>query len=217
MKFKQAFMLIMLVALGWGTAKVLQNSVSLGKDLGRNQIARDVQEDRNAPELNAPELDVTSSTLTLVVFTDYQCTACRSSNPGMERAVAKDGHVRISYRDWPVFGPLSVRAAQIALASDKQAIYPRLHSELMTTSMPLSDDRIKQAVQRAGGNWSILVSDLERHAHEINTTISQNQTDAFALGLSGTPSYLAGTILVEGALSEAEFLRLFTRARAAKE
>jgi protein-disulfide isomerase len=43
--------------------------------------------------------------------------------------------------------------------------------------------------------------------------LARNGAQAFALGLGGTPGYLIGSILVRGALREAEFTRAFTEAR----
>ena len=212
MNVRQASILIILVLLGWGVAQLLQRNVPVGKDISHSQVTKAILDDHKTPRF-----EVASPTLTLVVFTDYQCPACRFANPDMENAVAKDGHVRISYRDWPVFGPLSERAAKIALASDRQGIYPRLHRELMATPLPLDENRLRLAVERAGGKWSVILTDLEEHENEIQSRLAQTQTDAFALGLSGTPSYLAGSILVEGGLSEADFIRLFAQARATRK
>ena len=53
-----------------------------------------------------------------------------------------------------------------------------------------------------------------RALYEIARQLARNAQDAFALGLQGTPGYLVGPFIVEGALSEAEFLRVIDQARA---
>ena len=203
--------LILVVALGWGAARVLQGSGSPGRDVGTNQIAAQVRADRDFPAH-----DVANPTLTLVVFTDYRCPACRAANPHMQTAVARDGHVRVIYRDWPIFGPPSLRAARVAMASDRQGIYAKVHDGLMRTPMPLDDAAMQNAVERAGGNWAMVVRDIGKHGADIERRLARTRTDAFGLGLSGTPSYLAGSILVEGALDEAEFAEVFEKARAVR-
>jgi protein-disulfide isomerase len=130
----------------------------------------------------------------------------------MKRAVAADGRVRIIYKDWPIFGDASERAAEVALASDRQQIYSRVHDRLMTGR---TDNQValKAAVEHSGGDWSRLQNDLAKDRTHISAQLAHNRRQAFELGLPGTPGYLAGTILVRGALSEGEFKRLFREAR----
>jgi protein-disulfide isomerase len=164
-------------------------------------------EDRRSPQVASGE-----ATLTLVMFTDYQCPTCRLADPALRAAIARDGNVRVIYRDWPIFGERSERAAKVALAANRQGIYPALHQRLMT-SASLDDAALRAAVEQAGGNWAQVEADLLTHGAEISGQLAQNGSDAFALGLEGTPGYLVGPLLVEGALTEREFLRAFDQAR----
>ena len=158
---------------------------------------------------------VAEPTLTLVVFTDYQCPACKRAHPAMERALARDGHVRVVYVDWPVFGQVSERAARVALASERQGVYPAVHSRLMAEDRPLTDAVLREAVERAGGDWSRLRRDLVAHGPAIDRQLGRNRQTAFGLGIPGTPAYLAGPVLIKGALDEDEFRRAFAEGRAA--
>lgn len=151
--------------------------------------------------------------LTVVMFTDYKCPASRKADPGLRRALARDGNVRIVYRDWPIFGERSERAATVALAAHRQGIYPLVHQRLMS-SPNLAETALREAVERAGGDWDILEADLLAHGRAIRNQLGANRLDAFALGIRGTPSYLIGPLIVEGAMTEREFLRAFKHARA---
>jgi protein-disulfide isomerase len=186
---------------------VLQVHRPLGEDVGERPSVRAVLADRSSPREDTQGAD-----LTLVVFTDYRCPACRAAHPAMKRAVAEDGKVRIVYKDWPIFGDASVRAAQVALASDLQGIYPRLHDRLMTRRAN-SDVALKAAVEFSGGDWRRLQEDLESKKQQILAQLAGNRKQAYELGLSGTPGYLVGPILVRGALDEGEFTRVFRKAR----
>ena len=190
---------------------VLRTVVPIGQDVTDSPLARAVREDRSSPTAETPSAD-----LTLVVFTDYQCPACRVSHEAMRQAVSKDGKVRIVYKDWPIFGSTSTRAAEVAIASRYQKIYPLVHDQLMTGRVD-SDDALQVAVERAGGDWLRLRSDLQANRKEITEQIARNRMQAFGLGLQGTPGYLVGPILVRGALTEAEFARVFRDARTASE
>ena len=207
---RMLLLLAALIVIGWGVGQVFQRTAPLGRDVGASEIAK-------AALLpgTRPVREVADATLTLVVFTDYQCPACKRADPEMERALAKDGHVRVVYVDWPVFGPLSERAARVALAADRQGVYPAVHSGLMAEDRPLTDHVLSEVVERAGGDWSRLQRDLVAHGPEIERELGRNRQSAFGLGIPGTPAYLAGPVLIKGALDEAEFRRVFAEGRAA--
>ncbi len=206
---RAALELLLLVALAAFFSFYLRTQRPLGADQINSSVARDVLGDGGSPAEENAAADVT-----LVVFSDYRCPACRLAHPAMRRAVAKDGKVQIVYKDWPIFGEVSERAARVAIASDFQGIYPRVHDRLMTG--PLSDEAsLKAAVEAAGGDWERLQLDLLEKQANISARLVQNQRQAIELQLGGTPGYLVGPILIRGALTESEFLRAFQESRRA--
>ncbi|MES2290557.1 MAG: DsbA family protein [Pseudomonadota bacterium] len=205
---KDLISLLVAVAIGYGVSQWLLRSAPIGRDVSANPLAQTLLRDTQSPSR-----DVASPTLTLVVFTDYQCPACRQANSEMDAAVAQDGRVRVIYRDWPVFGPMSERAARVVIASDRQRIYPAVHSRVMNSWHRADDTLLREAVEMAGGNWDTLLNDLKVHGPEIDAQIVRNKADAFAIGVRASPTYLAGTRLARGRLDEAGFKRLFAEAR----
>jgi protein-disulfide isomerase len=187
-------------------AILLRTRAPLAEDVASNMLAQAVREDRSSPEDNNP-----SSDLRLIVFTDYGCPACRASHPAMKSAVAGDGKVQIVYKDWPVLGERSRRAAEVAIASDMQGIYFLVHDALMRLH-PGSETGLRAAVEQSGGDWR-RSSDLLEARPRILEQLALNRRQAFELGLSGTPGYLIGSGLVRGAVSEGQFTRLFRDAR----
>src|SRR5690606_23736167 len=97
----------------------------------------------------SPEVSHGTSNLTVIAFTDYQCPACRKASPAMMAAIARDGNIRLVYKDWPIFGERSDRAAQVALAAHRQGIYPAVH-EMLMSSPGLGDAAMRNAVEQAG-------------------------------------------------------------------
>jgi protein-disulfide isomerase len=152
--------------------------------------------------------------LTIVVFTDYRCPACRKAHRPLHSAVARERNVELIYRDWPIFGEQSEQAAKVALASHRQGIYPAVHDALMR-SPAFDDAALRAAVEGAGGNWQQVEADMLAQGPAIEKQITATKWDAFTLGLQGTPAYLIGPVLVQGALTEREFARAFRQARAA--
>lgn len=205
---KQLLQLLVVILIGWGFGQFLQRTAPLGRDVSANATAQDLLHDHSSPSR-----EVADPTLTLVVFTDYQCPACKHANAAMDAAVERDGHVRIVYKDWPIFGALSEQAARIAIAADRQGIYPAVHTRLMNERRPLDEKVMLQAVVKSGGSWAQIQNDLRDHTADIDTQLNLNRRDAFSLGIAGTPAYLAGPILVSGGLDETEFAKAFALGR----
>ncbi len=206
---REILQLFAVIAVAAALSWLLQTRRPVGEDVSNNALALDVRNDRFSPVEGQSAAD-----LTLIVFTDYRCPACRAAHPAMKRAVAKDGQVRIVYKEWPIFGDASERAAKVAIASNFQNIYPLVHDRLMTGPAD-GDAALRAAVERSGGNWPKLQSDLTRNSAQIDAQLGRNRMQAFGLGLGGTPGYLIGPILVRGALNEGEFTRVFKQARQA--
>ena len=204
---RQLLPLLALVLLAALTSYLLRNTRPLGRNVGASAVAAQILKESGSPqEVHG------NPNLTVVMFTDYQCPACRKADPALRAAVARDGNVRVVYKDWPIFGERSEHAAKVALAAHRQGIYLTLHHRLMR-SPRFDDAALRDAVETAGGNWQQLQVDLIAHEEAIGNQLLANSRDAFALGLEGTPGYLIGPLLVQGALTEREFLRAFEQAR----
>lgn len=206
---RETMQLAALVAAAALVGGLLRMRRPIGEDVGGRPAARAVRADRSSPAEEHPAAD-----LSLIVFTDYLCPACRGAHPAMKRAAAADGKVRIVYKDWPIFGAASERAAEVALAADRQGIYPLVHDRLMT-GPARGTDALRAAVDQSGGDWHRLQVDLSRNRSLIAAQLERNRMQAFQLGLQGTPGYLIGPILVRGALSQTAFTRAFSEAREA--
>jgi protein-disulfide isomerase len=205
---KDLLQLLVVVSIGWGAAQLLRKTAPLGREMRANVRALAMLQDEALPRR-----DVSAPTLTIVVFVDYQCPACKLASPAMNAAVAKDGHVRVIYRDWPIFGPRSEDAARVALASARQGIYLSVHDRLMGERQQLDEAVMREAVEAAGGNWVRLQQDLRDDRTQIDSKLARNAADATSLGIAGTPAYLIGPILIIGALNADEFSRAFEAAR----
>jgi protein-disulfide isomerase len=205
---KALIQLLIAVVIGVGVSQWLLRTAPLGRDVSGNPAAQAALVDEVAPSSTPAD-----PTLTLVVFTDYQCPACKGSNPAMDAAVAKDGRVRVIYRDWPILGPVSDRAARVAIAAGRQGIYPEVHRQLMDEWRRIDDQVLRDAVEVSGGDWDKVQADLTAHRDEITAQLVRTNADVLALGIRGTPAYLAGTRLVAGGLDEAGFEKLFALAR----
>ena len=88
-----------------------------------------------------------------------------------------------------------------------------VHRALMTDSRTIDDDVLRDVVMRAGGDWLRAMTWLAAHADAVAARLRANGQEAYSIGLAGTPGYLAGPMLVMGAIDASDFQRLFARAR----
>lgn len=203
---RQAVGLGAVVVTGWAVGQVLRRTAPIGRDVGPTA-------DQILAGSGSPEYGPANATLRLAVFTDYRCPACRHAFPAMEEAVQHDGKVRVIYKDWPIFGPPSERAASVALACAEQGIYPAVHRQLMTDNRMIDDDMLRDIVNGAGGDWLRATTWLAAHGQAVAARLRANGREAYSIGLAGTPGFLAGRMLVMGAIEAGDFERLFARAR----
>ena len=205
---RDVLQLLVLSSIGVGIGQLLRSIAPLGCDVSFNATAQAVASDAITPRSCPADAD-----LTLVVFTDYRCPACIKAEPEMQAAVGKDQEVRVLYKNWPIFRPASVRAARVTLASDRQGIYQKVHSALMSRGGPLDETALRDAVEGAGGNWRKIEEYLVGDGKEIDLELARTSREAFALSIAGTPAYIVGDLLVIGAITADQFSNAFAQAR----
>jgi protein-disulfide isomerase len=208
---KDVLQLAVAVAIGAATAAGLRLYMPVGTLIGTTSVTQAVFADGWAPHMDPANADVT-----MVLFTDYQCPACRRSNNAMQKALAEDSRVRVIFKDWPIFGKVSEEAARVAIASDIQGIYVKVHDGLMRRKGALDAAALRAVVEAAGGSWPRLADDLSRNRARIDAQLARNSREAYSLGLGGTPGYLIGPLLVRGGLDERGFRKAFREARSAR-
>ncbi|MEP6392344.1 MAG: DsbA family protein [Alteripontixanthobacter sp.] len=137
--------------------------------------------------------------VTLVEFSDYNCTYCRASLPHVKQLIADNPDLRVVLREWPIFDG-SEDAARMALAAAKQGKFAAFHDAMFEIGSS-SAAGIEAAATRAG-------LDLERAQNDagsddITAELARNQQLARSIGFTGTPSWIAGDQVIEGAVGPA--------------
>lgn len=168
-------------------------------DAGIAEARRYFTEDPDAPRVARKGYDVT-----IVMYTDYQCPYCRAQTDALFQLIRSDPKVRVLFRDWPLFGEGSEKAARVAIAANYQNKYLSVHEALMNTPRPLTDSKIEAAARKAGVDWGRLQGDLKANATDIEDLIERNDDQGNMLGFSGTPGFIIGTTQSFGALSLGE-------------
>jgi len=154
--------------------------------------------------------------LTIVSFFDYNCPFCKRTVEPLNTVLASDGNIRHVYKDWPILAPSSVYGAKLALAAKYQGRYEDAYGALMgIDGSRIPEDRMRQALERAGFDMPKLEAEANRHDAGITTLLKRNNAQAEGLGLRGTPVFLIGQFLVASALDEAGFRQVVKDAREA--
>lgn len=162
--------------------------------------------DAGSPVIGNPKGDVT-----IVEFFDYQCPYCKKMTQPLYDALAKDGKLRVVFKEWPVLGPESVIAAKASLAAQKQGKYREFHTALMDTKGRLSETMVMSIAEKTGLDIKRLKKDME--ASEIQDELKQNHALAAALELEGTPAFVIGEQLAPGAISADALKEMIDEAR----
>lgn len=147
--------------------------------------------DPGSPVMGNPQGDVT-----LVKFTDYQCSYCKAADPRIEKLIAEDSKVRVVVKEFPVLGPVSVVAAKAALASQKQGKYRAYHQAMMGYRGQLKDEDIFAMAGKVGLDIAKLKTDME--SPEVTGQLIDTFNLARALKISLTPGYIVNATVLSG-------------------
>ena len=153
--------------------------------------------------------------ITIVEYFDYQCPYCRKISPDLAKVVREDGHVRLVFKDWPIFGGVSIYAARITLASRYQDKFAEAHEALISLKEKLSEAKVDAALSAAGIDLARAKADLAANRTEIDAVLARNHEQATGLGFQGTPAFIIGHFRVPGAPNAQAFKQAIADARAA--
>jgi protein-disulfide isomerase len=148
--------------------------------------------------------------VSVVAFLDYQCGYCKRSDETLAKLATMPG-VRVVYKEFPILGPDSLRAAKASLAAGKQNAYQAFHDALMKSTGPVTAERVNQVVAELKLDAARFKTDME--SPEVSAAIEKNRKLAEKLNVQSTPTFVVGRELVAGALSEEGFKPLIEAAR----
>ena len=147
--------------------------------------------------LGNPQGDVT-----FVEFFDYNCGYCKRALSDMTTLLSNDPKLKVVLKEFPVLGPGSVEAAQVAVAVRMQdkggKKYLEFHQKLLGGRGQVDKAKALAVAKDVGLDMARLDKDMK--SEEVSKTIEESMKLAEALGLNGTPSYVIGNDVVIGAV-----------------
>ncbi|HHX86366.1 MAG TPA: thioredoxin domain-containing protein [Actinomycetales bacterium] len=143
----------------------------------------------------------------MTVHSDYRCPFCakfsREIEPELIEEYVEPGHLRIEWRDLPIFGEESMLAARAGRAAADQDRFWEFNRALYAASPDrghpdLDEDTLVGFAREAG------VADLERFRADMTSdrydaVIGEDHQMALALGATSTPTFLVNGTGVIGA------------------
>ncbi len=178
--------------------------------LQRRQAAAAVSRHRAALErpFHGAWAGAADGDVVLVEFFDYACVYCRASNPHVARLLSEDRRLKVVWREYPVLGPDSERAAVASLAAAEAGRFRAFHDRLFATARPT--EAAIDAAREAAGVGPAALTDAYRRELQSNFEIGR------AIGASGTPTFVIGDRVLQGAVGYEALKQAIAAARAAR-
>jgi protein-disulfide isomerase len=138
--------------------------------------------------------------VTIVEFFDYNCGYCRHALTDMETMLKKDQNVRFVLKEFPILGPESVAAHKVSDAFRKLAPekYSKFHVALLTSDGRADEASAIEVAQSLGVSEKQIRAEMAKSPSDAS--VQEAYTLAQNLGITGTPSYVIGNELVQGAV-----------------
>ena len=188
--------------------EVIQDAMA---ELEKRQSAADAEKHRAAVKqyskalFSSPRQVVLGNpdgNVTFVEFFDYNCGYCKRAMDDMLTLLKNDPKLKVVLKEFPVLGPGSVEAAQVAVAvrmQDKTGKkYLEFHQKLLGGRGQADKARALAVAKDVGLDMGRLEKDMA--SPEVKDTLQESFKLAEALGLNGTPSYVIGEDVVVGAV-----------------
>jgi len=148
---------------------------------------------------NGPARGDANAAVTIIEFTDFQCSACGAMYPVMEDVLKSYGNrVRFVIRDFPLIKlhPNAFRAAQAASAANAQGKFWEYIDILFRNQSTLDADSLKKYATQIGLDRKRF--DLEFESGKYDADIRRDIEDGEMYGVEGTPTiFINGVMLTE--------------------
>ncbi|MGJ3510105.1 DsbA family protein [Enemella sp. A6] len=156
----------------------------------------------------------------LIEWADYRCPYCAvwsvDTAPQLQKYV-DDGTLRIEFRDLPIFGPDSERAAVAARAAGEQGKFWEFHEALFAEAprnghADVSDEDVRRIAEKVGVA-DMKKFDADRNSDKIKQAVTADATQARSLGIGGTPFFVINYQVINGAQPAENFIKAIEDAK----
>lgn len=139
--------------------------------------------------------------ITIVEFSDYRCPYCKRAHEEMAELLARDGNIKLIYKEFPILGPESLSTAKFAIASLMVAgpgAYEKISDALMKLRGAPTSDALTKLAKANGLDVGAVM--IKMDSPEVMQVIQANRALGQRLKISGTPTFIIQDQIVRGYL-----------------
>jgi protein-disulfide isomerase len=152
----------------------------------------------NIATVNAPFKGVETAPVTVVMFSDFQCSACSATHPVLQKVLAEypAGKIRFVVRNFPLttIHENAYRAALAANAANAQGKFFEYTEILYRNQNALDSESLKKYAGESGLNLQQFELDLQ--SERVAEAVRKDMADGRSYGISGTPTIFVNGIKV---------------------
>ncbi|MBS0482271.1 MAG: thioredoxin domain-containing protein [Proteobacteria bacterium] len=148
--------------------------------------------------------------VTLVEFSDFACTYCRQSEAALAELIAENPDLKVVVRHLPIIAQTSPAAAAMGLAAADQGKYPAFHKAMFAAGR--TDPASIEAAARASG-LDVARARQAAQRPEVRAELEANIAFARKLGFDGTPAWVIGDQVLQGAVGKEALAKAVAEAR----
>ncbi len=165
--------------------------------------------------VRGPGLKDTSSKVTLIEYSDFQCPACASYHPVIKQIEKDFPTLNVVYRHFPLPQHANARlAAQVAEAAGAQGKFWEMHDLLFENQSIWSEEKNPAGVFEAYAKK--LGLDLDKFRTDANAQASKTKIDSDVQSvdkeISGTPTFFINNKKIENPRNYDEFRSVIEKA-----
>lgn len=161
-----------------------------------------------------PSTGPATAPVTIVMFSDFQCSACSATHPILKKAMAEfPGQIRFVVRDFPLesLHPNAFRAALAAGAANAQGKFFEYTEILYTHQDALDDVSLSNYAALIGLN--VKQFELDFNSAAVAAEVRKDMADGLGYGISSTPTIFVNGVTVRN-ISPAGFRAAIKKALA---
>lgn len=126
--------------------------------------------------------------VTIVEFTDFECSTCQQSQPMLEKVAQEySDKVRLVVRDYPLAQHKNAfKAAEAAEAAREQGKYWEYTAVLFANQKELGPEKLKEYASKVGLDRKKFDAELDSSKHA--NKVQRDMQDGMRVGVNGTPA-----------------------------
>ncbi len=158
----------------------------------------------------APALGPKTAPVTIVEFSDFECSFCRTVQPTLKQVLQDYGDkIRFVFRNLPLEGHRNaLPAARSAFCAGQQDRFWQYHDALFASG-PLTDNTLKKLAMDLGLNQERFQKCYS--SEESLNAITRDVQLAQRFKIESTPSFVINGQVISGAIGAADFRRIIER------